>query len=99
MHGGPETLSLRASHHRLSLWTGSRGDLGGGRFRSLGYAALGNGPRLLLSPAQAKRQGGGSVPADEFSLLPSGGPGAVRHGQESLGDRESGLQRSQEPSR
>ena len=55
MHGGPETLSLRASHHRLSLWTGSRGDLGGRRLRSLGHLALGNRAGVLLSPAQAER--------------------------------------------
>ena len=49
---------------------------------------LGNGARVLLSPAQAEWQGSGSLLADEFPILPSGSSCAVRHGQEPLGDRE-----------
>jgi hypothetical protein len=55
--------------------------------------------RVFLSPAQAGRQGGGSLLADEFPLLHRGPAGSVPHGQEPLGDRKPRLQRRQESSR
>src|SRR4029077_15238470 len=68
-------------------------------FRSLGNARLANRSGVFLSPAQAGRQGGGSLLADEFCFFHGGLAIAIPHGQEPLGDREPRFQRRQEPSR
>src|SRR5208337_2563484 len=86
--GCPETLFGGTSHDRLLPRVRSRGDLGGRRLRSLEEAELGDGARLLLSPTQAGWSSGRSLLADQFFLLPSGSSCTVRHGEESLGDRE-----------
>src|SRR6266851_3541947 len=82
----PATFPLWASNHSFSARSGSRGVVGRGGLRSLGNTRLGNRARLLLSPTQTGQHGGGSLLADEFSLLHGGPSGSIRHGQEPLGD-------------
>ncbi len=92
-------FSCWASGYGFSVWSGSRGGVGRRGFRSLGNARLGNRSGVLLSPAQAGRQGGGSLLADEFCFFHGGLTIAIPHGQKPLGDREPRFQRRQEPSR
>ena len=89
---------MRASNGGFPAWTGSCGTMGRAGLRSPANAPVGNRARVLLSPAQAGRHGGGSLLADEFPLLYRGSSGSISHGQEPLGDRKPRLQRSQEPS-
>jgi hypothetical protein len=81
-------FSLRASCHGFPVWTGSCGTMGRGGLRSLGSVGLGNRARVVLSPAQARRQSGGSLLANEFPFLHSGLAISIPHGQKPLGNRE-----------